>query len=78
MRLQLLGLSEDGSHFRMRNDFRRVGVENEQKIARVESTGGWLDLRARKLTQPPEELRSVLHGMPRTPDFAALDSLLRR
>ena len=75
VRLALLGLSEDGSHFRMRNDFRRA---DGQKIARVESTGGWLDLRARKLTAPPEELRTVLHGMPRTPDCAALDSLLRR
>ena len=82
VRLALLGLSDDGSHFRMRNDFRRVDVQNDgqngQKIARVESTGGWLDLRARKLTAPPEELRTVLHGMPRTADFAALDSLLRR
>ena len=81
VRLALLGLSEDGSHFRMRNDFRRVDGENSQngqKIARVESTGGWLDLRARKLTAPPEELRTVLQGMPRTADFAALDSLLRR
>ena len=81
VRLSLLGLSDDGSHFRMRNDFRRLDGENSQngqKIARVESTGGWLDLRARKLAMPPEELRTVLQGMPRTADFAALDSLLRR
>jgi acyl-CoA thioester hydrolase len=81
VRLALLGLSEDGSHFRMRNDFRRLDgqdVQNGQKIARVESTGGWLDLRARKLTAPPEELRAVLHAMPRAAEFAALDSLLRR
>ena len=75
VRLALLGLSDDGSHFRMRNDFRRP---DGQKIARVESTGGWLDLRARKLTAPPEELRAVLHGMPRAAEFSALDSLLRR
>ena len=81
VRLTLLGLSDDGSHFRMRNDFRRLDAQNShngQKIARVESTGGWLDLRARKLAMPPEELRTVLQGMPRTADFAALDSLLRR
>jgi acyl-CoA thioester hydrolase len=80
VRLELLGLSEDGSHFRMRNEFRRPDVQDvrtSQKIARVESTGGWLDLRARKLTAPPDELRDVLHGMPRTPDYAALESLLR-
>jgi len=81
VRLALLGLSEDGSHFRMRNDFRRPdpqNVQSGQKIARVESTGGWLDLRARKLTAPPESLRAVLHGMPRAAEFAGLDSLLRR
>ena len=75
VRLALLGLSEDGSHFRMRNDFRRL---EGQKIARVESTGGWLDLRARRLTAPPAELLAVLRGMPRTSDYAPLDSLLRR
>ena len=73
--LAVLGLSEDGSHFRMRNDFRRP---DGQKVARVESTGGWLDLRARRLTAPPAELLAVLHAMPRTSDYAPLDSLLRR
>jgi acyl-CoA thioester hydrolase len=84
VRLQLLGLSEDGSHFRMRNDFRRPDGQDVQKsqggqkIARVESTGGWLDLAARKLTAPPAQLYAVLHGMPRAAEFAPLDSLLRR
>ena len=73
--LAVLGLSEDGSHFRMRNDFRR---RDGERIARVESTGGWLDLRGRKLTTPPGELLAVLREMPRTPDFAAVDTLLRR
>lgn len=73
--LAVLGLSEDGSHFRMRNDFRRP---DGQKVARVESTGGWLDLKARRLTAPPAELLAVLRDMPRTSDYAPLDSLLRR
>lgn len=73
--LELMGSSEDGSHFRMRNDFRRA---DGQKIARVESTGGWLDLRARRLAEAPPELRALLQAMPRTADFATLDSLLRR
>lgn len=75
VRLAALGLSEDGSHFRMRNEFRRA---DGQKVARVESSGGWLDLKARKLTAPPGELLAVLQAMPRTADYAPLDSLLRR
>jgi hypothetical protein len=31
-----------------------------------------------ELTAPPAELFDVLRGMPRTDDYAALDSLLRR
>jgi acyl-CoA thioester hydrolase len=75
VRLALAGVSEDGSRFRMRNDFRRP---DGQRIARVESLGGWLDLGSRKLAAPPPELLAVLQGMPRTADCVVLDSLLRR
>jgi acyl-CoA thioester hydrolase len=69
------GMSDDGSHFRIRNAFRRP---DGQRIAKVESTGGWLDLRTRRLAAPPPELKALLHSMPRAPDFEVLDSLLRR
>jgi acyl-CoA thioester hydrolase len=69
------GISDDGSHFRIRNAFRRP---DGQRIAKVESTGGWLDLRARRLAAPPPELKALLHSMPRAADFEVLDSLLRR
>jgi acyl-CoA thioester hydrolase len=75
VRLALIGLSEDASHFRMRNDFRRP---DGQRIARVESVGGWLDLGSRRLARPPAELRTLLLAMPRSDDFAAVDSLIRR
>ena len=47
--LALAGLSEDGSRFLIRNEFRRA---DDQLAARVTSAGGWLDLTARKLVAP--------------------------
>jgi acyl-CoA thioester hydrolase len=73
--LALGGVSEDGSRWRMRNDFRR---SDGQRICRVESLGGWLDLGARKLAAPPVELKALLLGMPRADGWTALESLLRR
>jgi acyl-CoA thioester hydrolase len=69
------GVSEDGSHFRIRDEFRRP---DGQRVAKVESAGGWLDLRARKLAAPPPELKALLLSMPRAVDFEIVDSLLRR
>jgi acyl-CoA thioester hydrolase len=40
--------------------------------ARVTSTGGWLDLEARKLIVPPESLLQALLAMPRSDDFETL------
>jgi acyl-CoA thioester hydrolase len=67
--LEADGLSEDGMRFRLRNEFFR---EDGQKVARVTSSGGWLDLSARKLKAPPEELRKLLEILPRTADFQVL------
>lgn len=69
--LVLAGLSEDGSRFRLRNHFVR---EDGKTVARVTSTGGWLDLDARKLTTPPEALLRALLAMPRSDDFETLPS----
>ena len=67
--LVLAGLSEDGIRFRIRNHFLR---EDGKMAARVTSTGGWLDLDARKLTAPPEALLQALLSMPRSDDFETL------
>ena len=69
--LFLAGVSEDGSRFRIRNHFVR---EDGKTAARVTSTGGWLDLEARKLTVPPEKLLAALLSMPRSDDFETLPS----
>jgi hypothetical protein len=49
----LLAMSANGARFVVENEVWGGGGE---RAARVRSTGGWLDLRARKLIAPPPEL----------------------
>lgn len=72
--LAVAGLSGDGSRFVLRNEFTR---EDGKAFARVTSTGGWLDLAARKLIAPPEGLLEALRGLTRTDDFRELASSLK-
>ena len=71
--LQLAGLAGDGSRFLMRNDI--LGPTGKL-CARIDSTGGWLDLGARKLVAPPAELLAALDRLARSEDFAELPSSL--
>jgi acyl-CoA thioester hydrolase len=74
VRLESAGLSEDGSRFILRNTFLRA---DDTIVARVTSSGGWLDLSARRLIVPPEGLRAALLAMSRTDDFQVLPPLGR-
>jgi len=67
--LETSGLSEDGTRFRLVNQFFR---EDGVRAVRVTSTGGWLDLERRKLTAPPAELRTLLEQIDRTETFEVL------
>lgn len=67
--LVVAGLSEDGSRFRLRNEF---GAADGARVARVTSDGGWLDLERRRLAPPPPELAGILLSLPRTDDFEML------
>jgi acyl-CoA thioester hydrolase len=69
--LEAAGSSEDGSRFRLRNEFTRT---DGQLAARITSTGGWLDLAARKLIAPPADLLAVMSRLSRTQDFEVLPS----
>ncbi len=69
--LMVTGLSGDGSHMRLRNEFSRV---DGKLIARVTSTGGWLDLSTRKLIAPPDKLLAALRALVRTDDFELMVS----
>lgn len=72
--LMLAGMSEDASHFRLRNEFLR---SDGKPAAVVTTTGGWLDLAARKLTRPPAAIVRAYEGLLRTADFAELKPSVR-
>ena len=65
------GGSDDGSRFRLRNEFTRL---DGKVAARVTSTGGWLDLAGRNLIVPPDDLVAVMRRLSRTMDFEILPS----
>lgn len=65
----VLGMSPDGSRFILENEIWSAAGE---RAATVRSTGGWLDLRARKLVAPPAELLQAFRQVPRAPDFVEL------
>ena len=75
VRLELAGLSHDGGRFRLRNTFVRA---DGRVAATVTSAIGWLDLTARRLTTPPEDLRQLIADLARTEDFAELPPLAAR
>ena len=69
------GFSEDGSRFRVINAFFK---EDRAPVARVTSIGGWLDLKLRKLTTPPDVLIQAWRSLPKTEDFEVLNSSIKR
>jgi acyl-CoA thioester hydrolase len=67
--LEAAGSSEDGSRFRLRNDIVKL---DGTLAARVTSTGGWLNLAARKLIAPPADLLAIMQKLARTADYEVL------
>jgi len=72
--MAIAGLSPDGSRFQIRNEIFR---SDEKLCARVTSTGGWLDLSARKLVAPPAALLSALQTLEKTTGFLVLPSSVK-
>jgi acyl-CoA thioester hydrolase len=73
--LELMGLSEDGSRFRLRNTF----FKTDGKIAAVVTTdAGWWSLESRSLVVPPPELSTAMARLNRTDDFEELPSSVRK
>jgi acyl-CoA thioester hydrolase len=68
----LEAMSPDGARFVLANE---IWSESGELAAAVRSTGGWLDLRARKLVVPPAPLLAALQQIPRTPGFVELPPL---
>ncbi len=67
----VLGMSPDGARFVVENEIWSAAGE---RAATVKSTGGWLDLRARKLVAPPAALLAAFQLVPRAPGFVELPS----
>ena len=72
--LALAGIAEDGSRFRLRNEF---FAADSRVVAKLSSIGGWLDLAARKLVAPPPPILAALNNLERTDDFETMRSSLR-
>ena len=68
--IQLAGLSEDGSRFRLKNEFHK---ESGDLAATVLSFGGWISLTERKLISPPEKILSIMKTLSHTDDFAIIE-----
>jgi acyl-CoA thioester hydrolase len=71
--LHLAAASDDLTRFRFANPILR----GDEVAALVTSEGGWLDLAARRLTVPPEDLAAAMWRLPRTADFTSLPSSVR-
>jgi acyl-CoA thioester hydrolase len=67
--------SPDGSRFVIENE---IWSTTRERAARVRSSGGWLDLRARRLIAPPPALLAALELVPRTADFVVLSPIRGR
>ena len=68
--LSILGLSEDGSRWMMRNEFFNF---DGKLLARVSSSGVWLDLSNRKIVPAPDKLMNSLNLLSKTDDFQVLE-----
>jgi acyl-CoA thioester hydrolase len=71
--LEVAGLSDDGSRWRLRNAFFR----GDDLAAEVRTLGAWVDLTQRKFIAPDEELREVFRSLDHTDDFEVLPTLVR-
>jgi acyl-CoA thioester hydrolase len=72
--LAVAGMSADGSRWRLRQEVRRA---DGLPCARLTSTGGWMDLAARRLVAPPDTLIALFRSDLKTEDFAELPSSLK-
>lgn len=72
--MELAGMAENGSRFRMANNFYKADGE---PCARLRTEGGWLDLEHRRLAVPPPELLAVMNSIARTADFEVLPSSVK-
>jgi acyl-CoA thioester hydrolase len=73
--LTVVGLSPDGARFKFEHD---IWLPGQKKAARIVLAGGWMDLDARKLRRPPDELQRVMAAAPRGEPFEELKPMKSR
>jgi acyl-CoA thioester hydrolase len=66
----LAASSTDGRKWRMRHRILR----GDELAATIEIDGAWLDLRARKIVVPPDDLARAFANVPHSEDFVILPS----
>lgn len=66
--VQLAGLSDDGRKWRFVHHIR----SGDQLCAVLDLDGAWLDLKNRKITVPPDELRRAFERLPRAETFEVI------
>ena len=67
--LEVSGLSDNGMFFKFDHNFYNYKGEN---LAHCEMLGGWMDLKARKLTELPDELLHIMEKLPKADHFKLL------
>ncbi|WP_299458490.1 thioesterase family protein [uncultured Microscilla sp.] len=67
--MELKGLSENKLFFRFLHNFYK---QDGTHAAQTQLSGGWLNLKARKLAVPPETLLQTIDKMPRAEGFKIL------
>lgn len=70
-----LGLSPDAGRWKLQHEFWRPGGK---QAGRIILSGGWLDLRTRKLIPAPEPLAKELAAVPKAPGWEELPPLRPR
>jgi acyl-CoA thioester hydrolase len=70
-----LGLSPDSGRWKFQHEFWRPGGK---QAGRIVLSGGWLDLRTRKLIPAPEPLAKVIAAVPKAPGWEELPPLRTR
>ena len=67
---KIAGLSQEGHKWRIFHEVRR---ESDAKVAATLIVeGAWMNLRERKVSPPPKDLRDLIEALQRTEDFAPL------
>jgi acyl-CoA thioester hydrolase len=64
-----IAMSSDGARFVVENE---IWSAKGERAAAVRSTGGWLDLRTRRLVAPPANLLAAFMQVPRASGFLEL------